>query len=163
MKDNLVEDFINKILMTDFDNKRLELYIDVFSKFIGYTNDSYKYNIPYLNQYVEDFKDFRNKIIEKNKKYNEIVAYLNASDIKDYEVFIDNMYHIKRYKSKLEKEYFNVDKKYLMDAQIFLKIILKINSEECTFSKICLNIKDIDNLITEIKNKESRGKENVSV
>lgn len=67
MKDEVLNKYIESLLQERIDVNEVELYIDMFSRFMGYTNPDYKYNGTYLSQYIEDFIEFYRKINEKNK------------------------------------------------------------------------------------------------
>ena len=88
MKDEVLNKYIESLLQERIDVNEVELYIDMFSRFMGYTNPDYKYNGTYLSQYIEDFIEFYRKINEKNKKYIEIsMALVNLKY--DFELLID--------------------------------------------------------------------------
>ena len=44
MKDEVLNKYIESLLQERIDVNEVELYIDMFSRFMGYTNPDYKYN-----------------------------------------------------------------------------------------------------------------------
>ena len=76
MKDDVLNMFVEKIVSEDIDNEAFEQHIDMFSRFLSYTNSDYKYNGTYLGQYIDDFITTIHKLKMKNEKYNEIFMAL---------------------------------------------------------------------------------------
>lgn len=55
MNDDILNSFIEKLVTENIDEDIFREHINVFSRFLGYSNSDYKYNATYLSQYIDDF------------------------------------------------------------------------------------------------------------
>ena len=54
MRDDVLNIFVHNLVSGDIDDETFEEYIDLFSKFLSYTNSDYKYNgtMPNITPHV---------------------------------------------------------------------------------------------------------------
>lgn len=141
MKDEVLNKYIESLLQERIDVNEVELYIDMFSRFMGYTNPDYKYNGTYLSQYIEDFIEFYRKINEKNKKYIEISnALVNLKY--DFELLIDQSFAAIKSSQGLRYEYIGLNRKKIITPGVDIRIVIKCDENEFIFSKQYKDMKD---------------------
>lgn len=135
MKDDVLNMFIENIVSEDIDTEAFEQHIDMFSRFLSYTNTDYKYNGTYLAQYIEDFITTIQKLKMKNEKYNEIFMTLIGLGYK-FEVLIDQVFFASfSLKSEIECEYIGLIKEKIMSKKIELRMTLISDDKEYVFCK----------------------------
>lgn len=88
-----LDSFIRRLLETEINENELTLYVELFSKYLGYTNPSYKYNITYLNQYTEEFIRSCQNLKHKNEIYDRIYKILMCEIKMSFDLVIDNSYY----------------------------------------------------------------------
>lgn len=141
MKDEVLNKYIESLLQEKIDVNEVELYIDMFSRFMGYTNPDYKYNGTYLIQYIEDFIEFYRKINEKNKKYIEIsMALVNLKY--DFELLIDQSFAVIKSSQGLRYEYIGLNRKKIITPGVDIRLVIKCDENEFIFSKQYKDMKD---------------------
>ena len=127
-----MQDLINK----NIDEEELANQIDLFSKFIGYTNSDYKYNGTYLKQFVDDFLQFIRKLKRRKDKYLAIFNELKSTR-KNFELTIDRMFYA-RYPLQVDEEeyyYIAVNEDFLQQKEIEIRIKYKSVGNEYIFCK----------------------------
>lgn len=135
MKDDVLNMFIENIVSEDIDTEVFEQHIDMFSRFLSYTNADYKYNGTYLAQYIEDFITTIQKLKIKNEKYNEIFMTLIGLGYK-FEVLIDQVFFASFFlKSEIKCEYIGLIKEKIMSKKIELRMTLISDDKEYVFCK----------------------------
>ena len=93
MQDEVLNSFIENLIALinsidkKIDEEEFRNQIDLFSKFIGYTNSDYKYNGTYLKQFVDDFLQFAQKLKRRKDKYRAIWNTLKSTG-KNFELTI---------------------------------------------------------------------------
>lgn len=127
MGDNVIHDYIKDLIDTDIEEDKFDKYIDIFSKFMGYTNSDYKYNSTFLNQYISDFKEMHSKLRDKQTIYLSIFTMLLRMNV-DFELSIDNTF----YATRSEIEYLGIDKEKIIKNLIEVKVSFR---EKFTFCK----------------------------
>lgn len=101
MNDDMVLDsYVRSLINIDMNEDEFLQYMNLFSKYLGYTNPSYKYNGTYLNQYTKEFIKSCAELKHKNKIYNQIFFMLVNTIKIPFELTIDNSYYV--YFDKLE-------------------------------------------------------------
>lgn len=91
--DKGIDSYIRKLLETEINENEITLYVELFSKYLGYTNSDYKYNVTYLNQYTNEFIKSCADLKYKNAIYNSIYAMLICKIGRPFELLIDNSYY----------------------------------------------------------------------
>ncbi len=94
MRDVALNIFMNELLTEDIEDEKFERYIDMFSKFLGYTNSDYKYNGTYLGQYLYDFMQVHRMLKNKDMKYREIMKKLTIEIPGEFELVIDQTFYV---------------------------------------------------------------------
>ncbi len=154
MKDDVLNKFVEKIVSEDIDNEVFEQHIDMFSRFLSYTNPDYKYNGTYLGQYIDDFIATMHKIKLKNEKYNEIFMALIGLGYK-FEVLIDQVFFASfSLTTEVERKYIGLTKDKIMSEKLELRITLILDEKEYVFCKEYSDFKDeklIENIRKDIK------------
>ena len=130
---------IDKKIDKKIDEEEFRNQIDLFSKFIGYTNSDYKYNGTYLKQFVDDFLQFAQKLRKREKKYLAIFNELKSTG-KNFELTIDRMFYA-RYPLQVDEEeyyYIAVNEDFLQQKEIEIRIKYKSVRNEYIFCKAYL-------------------------
>lgn len=140
MKNNAINTFVNKILEENIEVEKFEQYIEIFSKFLGYTNTDYKYNGTYLSQNINDFIQVFQMLKKKDKKYKEILLNLISIDL-IFELTIDQVFYAS-IPSKFECYYIGINKTLIISKSIEIRINFKANNEEYIF---CKEYEDFEN------------------
>lgn len=141
--DNYFDSYIENLISTDIAYSDFKTLIELFSKFIAFTNPDYKYNGTYLQEYVNDFCDVIEKLKKKNDIYSAISSEIKLIDIVcDYELYIDNTYQytitnnydLSRLRS--EKGYYAFDSEKIKSDNIEITLYLKMgNGKKYLFSR----------------------------
>ena len=154
MKDDVLNMFVEKIVSEDIDNEAFEQHIDMFSRFLSYTNSDYKYNGTYLGQYIDDFITTIHKLKMKNEKYNEIFMALVGLGY-GFEVLIDQVFFASfSLRTEIEREYIGLIKEKIMSKKIEMRITLISDEKEYVFCKEYSDFEDeklIENIRKDIK------------
>lgn len=154
MKDDVLNMFVEKIVSEDIDNEAFEQHIDMFSRFLSYTNSDYKYNGTYLGQYIDDFITTIHKLKMKNEKYNEIFMALVGLGY-GFEVIIDQVFWASfSLKAEIEREYIGLVKEKIMSNKLEMRITLVSDEKEYIFCKEYSDFEDeklIENIRKDIK------------
>jgi len=154
MKDDVLNMFVEKIVSEDIDNEAFEQHIDMFSRFLSYTNSDYKYNGTYLGQYIDDFITTIHKLKMKNEKYNEIFMALVGLGY-GFEVIIDQVFLASfSLKAEIEREYIGLVKEKIMSNKLEMRITLVSDEKEYIFCKEYSDFEDeklIENIRKDIK------------
>lgn len=127
---------IDKKIDKKIDEEEFRNQIDLFSKFIGYTNPDYKYNGTYLKQFVDDFLQFIRKLKRRKDKYLAIFNELKSTG-KNFELTIDRMFHARYPLQGDEREtyYIAVNEDFLQQKEIEIRIKYKSVRNEYIFCK----------------------------
>lgn len=162
MKDEVLHCFVEKLLKENIVTSEFEQHIDMFSRFLSYTNSDYKYNGTYLSQYVEDYINTSQWLKRKNEKYVEILMEIMTLGC-DFVLLLDQIY----YAHSLSKEkdgvksieneihYIKINKEKIISPQIEVKITIIQNETEYTISKVYADFEDKElakSIATIIKN-----------
>lgn len=91
MNDDILNRFIEKLVTQNIDEDIFRENINVFSRFLGYSNSDYKYNATYLSQYIDDFLKMSHMLKRKDEIYNKIFDSLMALGYR-FEILIDQVY-----------------------------------------------------------------------
>ena len=67
MNDDILNRFIEKLVTQNIDEDIFRENINVFSRFLGYSNSDYKYNATYLSQYIDDFLKMSHMLKRKDE------------------------------------------------------------------------------------------------
>lgn len=139
MQDEVLNSFMQNLIKMaekNIDEEELANQIDLFSKFIGYTNPDYKYNGTYLKQFVDDFLQFAQKLRKREKKYLAIFNELKSTG-KNFELTIDRMFHVRYPLQGDEREsyYIAVNEDFLQQKEIEIRIKYKSVRNEYIFCK----------------------------
>ena len=145
MQDEVLNSFIENLIALinsidkKIDEEEFRNQIDLFSKFIGYTNSDYKYNGTYLKQFVDDFLQFIRKLKMRKDKYRAIWNALKSTG-KNFELTIDRMFYA-RYPLQVDEEeyyYIAVNEDFLQQKEIEIRIKYKSVRNEYIFCKAYL-------------------------
>lgn len=129
MKDEVLNSFIKKLLSEEIDTERFKQYVEMFSKFLGYTNSDYKYNGTYLSQYIDDFMELRQMIKKKNEKYKEILLELMATK-EEFELLIDKIFLVAiSSQPEVKWEYIGIHKRKIVSKTIEIRIKIELEDE----------------------------------
>lgn len=138
MNDPVMHDFIEQLVKENIDKEDFVRYIDIFSKFLSYTNPSYKYNGTYLNQYVNDFIDTLQCLKNKVEVYKKILLEIGCTGL-DYILLIDQIYYAHSF-TKVDEEgmtskeidihYVKINKEELLNKKIKIKTIIVREGKE---------------------------------
>lgn len=123
--------------------------IEIFSKFLEYTNPNYKYNGTYLGQYIADFECVYESLKLKKDKYMDIfiTVYqicLRKEDEKseekfDFEVYIDGTFKGAYINGRIENGYIVLNKDKITNDSVEVKIVCIVDKnnikKEYTFCK----------------------------
>ena len=139
MQDDVLNSFMQNLIKMaekNIDEEELANQIDLFSKFIGYTNSDYKYNGTYLKQFVDDFLQFAQELRKREKKYLAIFNELKSTG-KNFELTIDRMFHARYPLQGDEREtyYIAVNEDFLQQKEIEIRIKYKSVRSEYIFCK----------------------------
>lgn len=134
MTDEVLNIYIQTLLTETIEEEKFERYIDMFSKFMGYTNKDYKYNGTYLGQYVAEFQQAYRALKKKNQIYDAVCLKLITLG-KSFKMIVDGSYYV--YFSSMDhiqREYIYFDKDKILSAKIEICVI-DASQEEYTFCK----------------------------
>ena len=137
--DTLLDAYMRSLINTDINEETFLQYIDFFSKYLGYTNPSYKYNGTYLKQYVDEFIKSCKDLTYKNEIYNRLYAILIVNIGIPFELIIDNSYY--GYFDKIENPQGNVvvykkyDKARISSDKFEIRFKVEHEKEEYIFCK----------------------------
>lgn len=136
MKDNILNNFITKMVTEPVDCEMFKRYIDMFSRFMGYVNPDYKYNHTYLSQYINDFLQLQEMLKKKEKLYFAILDELILTKY-SFEMCIDRVF-LARYSAEDGKkiaEYIKIDKNVIVAKSIKIKIQFELEGNEHIFCR----------------------------
>lgn len=151
MKDDVLNRFIEKAVSENIDSGAFEQHIDMFSRFLSYTNSDYKYNGTYLSQYIDDYIKTMQILKRKNEKYNEIFMALIGLGYK-FELLIDQVFFaIFSLNSEIQREYVGLIKEKITSQKIELRMTLISGEKEYIFRKEYSDFED-EKLIKDIQN-----------
>lgn len=144
MKDQVLNDFISKLLSEDIVDKKFEQHIDMFSRFLAYTNSDYKYNGTYLSQYVEDFMQVYRMLQKKNEIYHQIFSAIKGIGC-SFKLEIDQMFIVDfKMESDAEIQYIGMNKDKIVSKDIEIKIEFKMVENAFVFCKGYKEFEDDD-------------------
>lgn len=126
--------FMNELLEEDIEDEKFERYIDIFSRFLGYTNSAYKYNGTYLGQYLYDFMQVQRMLKNKSVKYREIMGELIQEIPKEYEVVIDQTFYVS-VASEIVCGYNGIDKDKITSEAIEIRLKFNVGDNSCIFCR----------------------------
>lgn len=138
MNELVMHDFIDQLVKGDINNESFVRYIDMFSKYLNYTNSSYKYNGTYLNQYVNEFIDIIQWLKNKVEIYKKILIEIGCLG-SDYILLIDQVYYAHSFtkvdeegitSKEIDIQYVKIDKEKIMNKKIEVKTIIIREEEE---------------------------------
>lgn len=92
--DTVLDSFIRSLINTEINEQDFSMYVEMFSKYLGYTNSNYKYNITYLNQYINEFIKSSGNLKYKDSIYNVILWSLIKKISGTFDLLIDNSYYV---------------------------------------------------------------------
>lgn len=152
MKDDVLNSFIDKLLTENIKADEFEQHIDMFSRFLGYTNPDYKYNGTYLSQYVDDFISTSQWLKKKNEKYAEIL--MKITDLGYFFILLfDQVYYAhllpkeKDGEKYVESEihYARINKEKIINKKIEVSVTIIRADKEYTICKEYADF-EVDNL-----------------
>lgn len=142
MSDNVLNTYIRDLLTSAIDEDKFEQYINMFSRFLGYTNSDYKYNGTYLSQYIDDFKVTYYALNYKNDKYDRILMKLIGLR-RSFELCIDGVYKAEfSLNDNIEIKYLEFSKNKIISESIDVKVTIKHIEDEYLFCKEYWNLED---------------------
>lgn len=151
MKDDVLNRFIEKAVSENIDSGMFEQHIDMFSRFLSYTNSDYKYNGTYLSQYIDDYIKMVQMLKKKNERYNEIFMALIKSGY-EFELLIDQVFFaIFSQNLKAECKYIGLIKEKIASQKIELRMTLISDEKEKIFCKEYSDFED-EKLVKNIQN-----------
>lgn len=155
MKDEILKKFMKDLLGIKIEKEKFSKEIEIFSKFLSYMNPNYNYNGTYLDQFVNDFCQFIEKLRKREEKYYEILKALKEIK-KEYELTIDGMAYIKitLKDEKQDFDFIGINKKFLEEKGIEIKIKYKKAENEYIFCKVYPEWKNGDEKTVKIICKE---------
>lgn len=132
----MLDSYIEKLLNNDYDNENFKEYIDVFSRFLGYTKEDYKYNGTYLSQYISDFLHIHSKLKLKNEIYNKIFTALAGTELV-CELLIDKVFFVnyKSSESVIKGVYVELDEDKVVNQKIEVRIRIESKDKDYVFCK----------------------------
>lgn len=135
MKDDVLNGFVEGMLQEEIDNVEFERYIDMFSRFLGYTNPDYKYNGTYLEQYISDFMQVYQMLRNKNEKYHEIFMALIGLG-HSFEFLADQSFFASfLLKPEIKREYISINKAKIISTKLEIKVKIESENKEYIFCK----------------------------
>lgn len=171
MRDEVFKEFIDDFLDKKFEEKDYKQHINLFSKFLSYTNSDYKYNSTYLTQFINDYINIREWLKKKMECYVKILMELDASR-HQYILLLDQFHYshnlIKEKNGKVleerETHYEKIEKNKIMSKKIEVKVTIILDDKEYMISKVYDNFEEHELEKTIYKNIEdyiqSKEKEN---
>lgn len=154
---------MQSLLTANIEEEKFDLYIDMFSRFLGYTNSNYKYNGTYLSQYIDDFKRTYRAFINKKKVYDGIINKLVGIG-RPFELILDDVYMCTFLTmDHIEIKFTNFNKNKIIGRFIEVKVAIEYMEEKYLFCKEYISA---DNQVTDkivkdvkafIKMKKIRG------
>ena len=153
MKDDILNSYINNIKTEKISSNKFKKDIEMFSKFLAYTNPYYKYNSTYLVEFVDEFIVFIDRFKIKDKSYIQIdnmvkkLGYL-------YELNIDHTFFsyscIGEKQCDSESYYIDINKDKIISKMIEISICFMAEDEsgEYIFSK-SYDINEYANLLVD--------------
>jgi hypothetical protein len=154
MSDDILNDFVQKLIVSDLFEEEFKDAIENFSKFLNYTNPNYKYNGTYLSQYTDDYINMIRMLKSKDVIYNKILMKLIMQKRK-FELLIDNVYYAS-YScfEDIQQKYISLDKNKIMGKELELKITFSLNEKEYIYFKKYINFESkqlINEIVQDIK------------
>ena len=151
MTEDILKKFIDAFLDDNLDMKNFKEHIILFSKFLSYTNQDYKYNSTYLTQYINDFIDVREWLKKKMYCYAKILMELDLLRYQ-YTLFLDQFhysyYQIKEKDGKTEEErdtkYERIVKNKIARKEIEVKVTIALDNREYMICKIYDDFEEIE-------------------
>lgn len=136
MDDNFLDKYIDKLLKINIEDSNFDIYIDVFSKFLGYIDSDYKYNGTFLSQYIDEFKNVYKSLKYKNEIYNNIFNGLRGIGC-SFKISLDRVFSAKYSISddSEEKRYVEINKNKIISDVIEVCVWLVDNDEIYLFHK----------------------------
>lgn len=137
MKDEVLNSFVDELLDNKISNDKFSIEIDLFSRFLSYTNPDYKYNSTYLRQYVDDFLQVSQMLQKKNKVYHEIFRELLLTG-ESFKLMIDRMF-LAEYSSESKKsgsEYTSINKSRIIEEEVEIRIKYNSDDNEYIFCQV---------------------------
>lgn len=171
MKDEVFKEFIDDFLDKKFEDKDYIQHINLFSKFLSYTNSDYKYNSTYLTQFVNDYINIRECLKKKMERYVKILMELDTSR-HQYILLLDQFHYshylIKEKNGKVfeerETHYEKIEKNKILSKKIEVKVTIILDDKEYMISKVYDNFEESELEKTICKNIDdyiqSKEKEN---
>lgn len=135
MRDDALNIFMNALLTENIEDEKFERYIDMFSKFLGYTNQDYKYNGTYLGQYLYDFMQVHRMLKNKDIKYREIMKKLTIEIPGEFELVIDQTFYVKA-GSEVIFGYNGIDKNKIAGESIEIRVKFNFVDRDYIFCKV---------------------------
>ncbi|PWL52534.1 MAG: hypothetical protein DBY38_10385 [Clostridium cadaveris] len=150
---NILDLYIHKLLNSNIEEDKMELYIDLFSKFLSYSNPDYKYNGTYLNQYISNFKKVYYALKNKNIIYNKIFMELTGLG-KEFELVIDDVYKgVYSLINVRDSEYIGYNQNKIIDDSVEIKLKIKNGEEEYLFCRSYWNLENhiLDKVLKDVE------------
>ena len=135
MEDDVINSYMQSLLTANIEEEKFEQYIDMFSRFLGYTNSNYKYNGTYLSQYIDDFKGTYYALINKKKIYDEVFIKLVGIG-RPFELILDGVYMCSFLTmDQIEIKFTNFNKNKIIGRFIEVKVAIEYMEEKYLFCK----------------------------
>ena len=135
MEDEVLNKFVRELLSLNIVSDKFEQHIEMFSKFLGYTNPEYKYNGTYLSQYVSDFILLYETLRKKDKVYQEIFFALIFLKY-NYELVADQTFHgYISFQGDTLLNYIGINKGKILSKGVEVRIKIEAGDDEYVFCK----------------------------
>lgn len=135
MSDDVLNNYVKSLLAINFENDTFDQNIEVFSKFLGYTNVDYKYNGTYLSQYIAEFKQVCQSLKKKEEQYDKVWVELFKIG-QEFEIYLDTSFYVKvDPPDKIERKYISFNKGKIISDTIEVRVVVDHNGNECEFCK----------------------------
>ena len=137
MKDEVLNSFVDKLLNNTVLYDKFPIEIDLFSKFLSYTNPDYKYNSTYLGQYVNDFLQVCQMLQKKDKMYHAIFSELLQTG-ESFELMIDRLFFAEYFSEtkKCGSEYTSINISRILGEEVEIRVKYISNDNEHIFCKV---------------------------
>ena len=135
MKDNVLNKFVDELRQEEIDTVKFEQYINMFSRFLGYTNPDYKYNSTYLGQFIPDFIQLYEMLKKKNSIYIKMIMSLDIFG-QSFEFVVDESFFVScLLNSEPESGYISINKDKIVSPKLEIKLKFESENEEYVFCK----------------------------
>ena len=134
-KEEVLNGYVEMLLEEDIEEDKLRQHIEIFSRFLGYTNSDYKYNGTYLCQYVDEFIKVYHMLKVKHEKYLEIFMGLLKLG-KEFVLTIDKMFYGEvSFSSGYVRKYVGFSVEDVARESLDISVVIEISGSNLLFHK----------------------------